>query len=74
MPQVDAHLNIESNATNIQELNKEIGQLKLVIGFILAKLDAHDAQKVIDELKDWGLNDSSEEFDQFVNIRPPVNK
>lgn len=74
MPLVNARLEIGSNAKNIQELNEEIGQLKCVVGFLLAKLRDGDGQKVIDELNDWGLAKSAKEFDQFVNPRQPSGK
>ncbi|EGZ6868159.1 hypothetical protein CDU00_07110 [Cronobacter sakazakii] len=65
------HLNVSCEATNLQEINKEIGQLKMVIGFILAKLPSEERQQVIDDLNRWGLPNSAEEFDQFANPRPP---
>ncbi|WP_432372265.1 hypothetical protein ACRPHP_16455 [Pantoea allii] len=70
MAQVQARIDIGSNAQNIQELNAEIGQLKCVIGFLLAKLRDGDGQRVINELNDWGLVKSAKEFDQFINPKP----
>lgn len=69
MSQIKAHLDVKADAKSIQELNKEIGQLKMVIGFMLAKLPGHDQEHVINELKEWGLTESSKEFDQFVHPR-----
>ncbi|MCK7264897.1 hypothetical protein L8O25_19575 [Enterobacter asburiae] len=54
---------------NLSDVQREIGQLKMVIGFILAKLQPIDRQNVINELQSWGLPDSAKEFDQFVNPR-----
>lgn len=65
------HLNVSCKATNLQEINREIGQLKMVIGFMLAKFSPEQKQAVINELNGWGLPNSAEEFDQFVNPRPP---
>ena len=70
MTQVHARIEIGSNAQNIEELNAEIGQLKCVVGFLLAKLRDGDGQRVINELNDWGLTKSAKEFDQFINPRP----
>lgn len=67
----EMHLNIKSDAKNISEINKEIGELKLVIGFILMKLPPESKQAVIKELNDWGIPDAAKTFDQFVNIIPP---
>jgi len=74
LTKLNAHIEIECNASTIQELNEEVGQLKCVVGFMLAKLYGESGQQVINELKDWGLIKSSKEFDQFVNPRPPINK
>lgn len=67
MARIAAILNIESNAQTAEDLNKEIGQLKMVIGFVLAKLPRNDQNQVINELREWGLKGISEEFDQFVH-------
>ena len=71
--QQNMHLEIKSNAKDLAELNKEIGELKLVIGFMLMKLPPESRQNVINELKDWGVPDAAKTFDQFVNIVPPKN-
>lgn len=67
----EMHLDIKSDAKNISDINKEIGELKLVIGFILMKLPPESKQAVINELKDWGIPDAAKTFDQFVNTVPP---
>ena len=68
--QQNMHLEIKANAKDLAELNKEIGELKLVIGFMLMKLPPESRQNVINELKDWGVPDAAKTFDQFVNIVP----
>ena len=57
---------MESNAQTIDELNKEIGQLKCVVGFLMTQLTPDSRQAVIDNLKEFGLNDSAKEFTQFL--------
>ncbi|WP_312317988.1 hypothetical protein [Atlantibacter hermannii] len=69
--QNNMHLDIKSDAKDLVGLNKEIGELKLVIGFMLMKLPPDSRQQVINELKAWGLPDAAKTFDQFVNITPP---
>ena len=59
-------LEMESNAQTIDELNKEIGQLKCVVGFLMTQLTPDSRQAVIDNLKEFGLNDSAKEFTQFL--------
>ncbi|MBK0622524.1 hypothetical protein [Klebsiella aerogenes] len=60
------NLRMESNAQTIEELNKEIGQLKCVVGFLMAQLTPESRQAVINNLEEFGLNDSSKEFTQFL--------
>lgn len=62
-------LNVVCRVQNISDIEKEIGQLKMVVGFILAKLPYEERQAVIQELNNWGLPDAAEEFDQFANPR-----
>jgi len=69
MPNQEFNLNIGCKVHNLSDVEKEIGQLKMVIGFMLAKLQPHDRQAVINELKDWGVTASAKEFDQFANPR-----
>lgn len=66
-------LNLECNAKDLLEINKEIGQLKMVIGLILTKLPPEYRQSVIDELNEWGLPESAQEFNQFANPNSQKN-
>lgn len=59
-------LNMECNAKTIDDLNKEIGQLKCVVGFLMAQLHDEARLNVIRNLKEFELNDSVKEFKQFV--------
>lgn len=69
MPNQEFKLNIGCKLSSLSDAEKEIGQLKMVIGFILAKLQPHDRQAVINELQSWGVTESAKEFDQFANPR-----
>jgi hypothetical protein len=60
------HINIGSHAQNLEEANKEIGQLKCVIGFVMAQLPEEQRAAVIRNLESFGLTESAEEFRQFV--------
>lgn len=71
MKNTQIHVEMQSNARSFQEVNAEIGQLKMVIGFILAKLPPEARQDVVNELNNWGFPKTAEEFDQFVNPRSP---
>lgn len=51
MPNQEFHLNIGYKLNSLSDAEKEIGQLKMVIGFMLAKLQPHDRQAVIQELQ-----------------------
>lgn len=52
-------LEMESNAQTIDEL-------KCVVGFLMTQLTPDSRQAVIDNLKEFGLNDSAKEFTQFL--------
>ena len=69
MSKIEFHLNIGCKLNDLSDAEKEIGQLKMVIGFMLTKLPPHERQAVIDDLQSWGITDSAKEFDQFVNPR-----
>ncbi|HAT1649987.1 TPA: hypothetical protein LVL77_002936 [Klebsiella oxytoca] len=60
------HLQMESNAQTIDELNKEIGQLKCVVGFLMTQLPPQSRQAVINNLEEFGLDESVKEFTQFL--------
>ncbi|WP_312384561.1 hypothetical protein [Atlantibacter subterraneus] len=69
MPNQELKLDINCKLNNLSDAEKEIAQLKMVIGFIIAKLQPHDRQAVINELRNWGVTQSAKEFDQFANPR-----
>ena len=48
---------MECNAKNIHDLNKEIGQLKCVVGFLMAQLPPERREAIIKNLKEYELND-----------------
>ncbi|EGJ2680415.1 hypothetical protein I5Y85_001133 [Salmonella enterica subsp. enterica serovar Cerro] len=59
-------LQMECNAKTIDDLNREVGQLKCVVGFLMAQLPPEGREAVINNLKEYGLNDSAKEFSQFL--------
>ncbi|AFB83815.1 hypothetical protein J8O29_003316 [Salmonella enterica] len=59
-------LQMECNAKTIDELNKEVGQLKCVVGFLMAQLPPERREAIINNLKEYELNDSANEFNQFL--------
>ncbi|MGM5670787.1 hypothetical protein [Enterobacter cloacae] len=59
-------LQMECNAKTIEDLNREVGQLKCVVGFLMAQLPPEGREAVINNLKEYGLNDSAKEFSQFL--------
>ncbi|EOJ3663285.1 hypothetical protein ACM260_004810 [Escherichia coli] len=59
-------LQMECNAKNIHDLNKEIGQLKCVVGFLMAQLPPERREAIIKNLKEYELHDSVKEFNQFL--------
>lgn len=59
-------LQMECNAKTIDELNKELGQLKCVVGFLMAQLPPERREAIINNLKEYELNDSANEFNQFL--------
>ncbi|AIR01942.2 hypothetical protein LG71_19480 [Pluralibacter gergoviae] len=69
MPRQEMHLDIGCKVHSLSDVEKEIGQLKMVIGFMLAKLQPGDRQAVIRELESWGVSESAKEFNQFANPR-----
>lgn len=64
------HIELKCKLDSLSDAQREIGELKLVIGFMLAKLPIHDREAVINELRSWGLPEKANEFDQFVHPRP----
>lgn len=59
-------LDIECNAKTIDDLNKEVGQLKCVVGFLMAQLPEEERKNLIKNLEEFELIDSANEFKQFV--------
>ncbi|EBD0871773.1 hypothetical protein ABL345_001947 [Salmonella enterica subsp. enterica serovar Braenderup] len=59
-------LQMECNAKTIDEINKEVGQLKCVVGFLMAQLPPERREAIINNLKEYELNDSANEFNQFL--------
>ncbi|ELJ5794304.1 MULTISPECIES: hypothetical protein [Enterobacter] len=59
-------LQMECNAKTIDDLNREVGQLKCVVGFLMAQLPPERREAVINNLKEYELNDSAKEFSQFL--------
>ncbi|MBY5146772.1 hypothetical protein FP362_00760 [Enterobacter hormaechei] len=59
-------LQMECNAKTIEDLNREVGQLKCVVGFLMAQLPPEGRESVINNLKEYELNDSAKEFSQFL--------
>ncbi|HCJ6320173.1 hypothetical protein [Salmonella enterica] len=66
----EININLQCRLTNLEDAEREIGELKMVIGLMLAKLPEDHRESVINELKAWGFPDKAEEFDQFVHPRP----
>ncbi|ELL2820901.1 hypothetical protein Q4997_002615 [Escherichia coli] len=60
------NLKMECNGKTIDDLNKEIGQLKCVVGFLMAQLPPEQRKSVIENLTRFELNDSVNEFRQFL--------
>lgn len=59
-------LKMACDAKTIDELNKEIGQLKCVVGFLMAQLPPDRREALIYNLKEYELYDSAKEFNQFL--------
>lgn len=59
-------LKMECNAKTIDDLNKEIGQLKCVVGFLMSQLPPEQRAVVIKNLEEFELNESANEFRQFI--------
>ncbi|EPP5206654.1 hypothetical protein ACUQZ9_001518 [Enterobacter hormaechei] len=59
-------LQMECNAKTIDDLNRQVGQLKCVAGFLMAQLPPERREAVINNLKEYELNDSAKEFSQFI--------
>ncbi len=59
-------LQMECNAKTIDDLNKEVGQLKCVVGFLMAQFPPEQREAIINNLKEYELNDSAKEFNQFL--------
>lgn len=66
MIQENFHLSMECNAKTIDELNKEVGQLKCVVGFVMSQLPPEQRAVVIKNLNEFDLDASAKEFQQFV--------
>ncbi|WP_241723525.1 hypothetical protein [Raoultella sp. HC6] len=62
----DVNLNLQSNAQNLDEVNKEITQLKYIIGFLLMKQPTEFREAIHEELKAAGLLETAEEFKIFT--------
>lgn len=67
MSNQEVSLKINRKAGSLSDAEKEIGQFKIAMGFILAKLQPHERQSVIDELESLGLTKFAKEFDLFAN-------
>lgn len=59
-------LQMECNAKIIDDLNREVGQLKCVVGFLMAQLPPDRREAIINNLKEFELTDSAAEFNQFL--------
>ncbi|EPO4112003.1 hypothetical protein SJ090_12145 [Enterobacter cloacae] len=66
----EIHLNLECTLKSLADAEREIGELKMVVGLMLAKLPTNEREAVINELRSWGFPEKANEFDQFVHPRP----
>ncbi|EGT3574971.1 hypothetical protein F6R83_18545 [Citrobacter amalonaticus] len=60
------NLKMECDAKTIDDLNREVGQLKCVVGFLMSQLPQEQREVVIKNLEEFELNDSANEFRQFI--------
>lgn len=63
------HIDLECTLKSLADAEREVGELKMVIGLMLAKLPTDEREAVIRELRAWGFPDKAKEFDQFVHPR-----
>ncbi|MFS7385013.1 hypothetical protein AB6870_23535 [Rahnella inusitata] len=66
MALVKKRIQLQCNLKNLSDAEREIGQLKMVIGLLIAKLPQDDRENIILDLKNFDLEDSAKEFTQFV--------
>ncbi|PJG64177.1 hypothetical protein CV016_03835 [Yersinia kristensenii] len=59
-------LKVSCNAKTIDDLNKEVGQLKCVVGFLMTQLPQEQRVALIKNLEAYELKDSANEFRQFI--------
>lgn len=66
MTLVHRNIQLACKLNNLSDAEREIGQLKMVIGLLIAKMPLDQRENIILELQNFGLNDSAKEFTQFV--------
>jgi hypothetical protein len=66
MPTVNKRIQLQCVLDNLDDAQVEIVQLKMVIGLIIAKLPPEQREDLIQELRNFGLSSSAQEFTQFV--------
>lgn len=66
MPAVNKRIQLQCILDNLDDAQVEIVQLKMVIGLIIAKLPPEQREDLIQELRNFGLSSSAQEFTQFV--------
>lgn len=66
MPAVNKRIQLQCVLDNLDDAQVEIVQLKMVIGLIIAKLPPEQREDLIQELRNFGLSSSAQEFTQFV--------
>lgn len=66
MTLVHRNINLSCKLNSLSDAEREIGQLKMVIGLLIAKMPLDQRENIILELQNFGLLDSAKEFTQFV--------
>lgn len=66
MTLVHRNIKLACKLNSLSDAEREIGQLKMVIGLLIAKMPLDQRENIILELQNFGLSDSAKEFTQFV--------
>lgn len=73
MALVKKRIQLQCNLKNLSDAEREIGQLKMVIGLLIAKLPQDDRENIILDLKNFDLEDSAKEFTQFFLSKQKID-
>lgn len=66
MPLVNRKIHLNCKFEDLKDSEKEVVQLKMVIGLLIAKMPLDQRENIILELNGFGLGDFAKQFTQFV--------